>query len=581
MEKGTLLHENRNNQRGTQEEVVGQTGTSHIFKYSNIKHGFCKCGAWLGDFGLEPTLELYIEHSMQVLDECWRVLRRDGTCWWNLGDSYAGSGQGWSHTEKQKSNFGSQWVKEYGFDKPPGYISSEINGLKPKDLCLVPYRFALAAQQRGWWIRSAITICKKNPMPESVRDRPTDATEMIFLMTKSANYWWDAEAVRQKGIDTEAVRDYISGNDSVFPMSSKIASQEVLFAPSLGQDLSEQKQPERNLQEVRKEEYESLAQNPEGAQVGKIDTSPLQSKSTGQTDAASVSENTQKQSHSESVGAIYGGKEISQKVPEVRKAKGGSSAIPSNEKIQDSSERISSNSEGQRDVGSMESQAAGEVDGGAMHPDSARMGGHQNETGESLSFLPEEKAADQRPYNSVDEGRDAYGGEHSGALSPVQFPERGGHNLYNYWLLNTAPYKEAHFATFSPEIPRLAILAGCPEKVCAKCGAGWVRILKPSEEYAKNFGANNGADKDRLGAGYRKHSPAVSADYKTLGWKPSCDCNAETSKGITLDPFAGSGTVVDVAIRSGRIGIGVELSKDYIELGKKRTENSRKQGVLI
>lgn len=60
--------------------------------FRTTTQGFCACGAWLGDFGLEPTIELYIEHSMQVLAECKRVLRKDGTCWWNLGSSYASNG---------------------------------------------------------------------------------------------------------------------------------------------------------------------------------------------------------------------------------------------------------------------------------------------------------------------------------------------------------------------------------------------------------------------------------------------------------------------------------------------------------
>src|SRR5208283_11207 len=71
-------------------------------------------------------------------------------------------------------------------------------GLKPKDLCLIPARVALAAQADGWWVRSDIVWAKPNPMPESCRDRPTDAYEHILMLTKSARYFWDAFAVREK-----------------------------------------------------------------------------------------------------------------------------------------------------------------------------------------------------------------------------------------------------------------------------------------------------------------------------------------------------------------------------------------------
>ena len=187
---GNLNHENRNNLRGTQEEVVGQTGTAHIFKYDKFKQGFCSCGAWRGDFGLEPTVELYIEHSMLVLRECWRVLRSDGVMFWNISDSYSAAS-----THKAK-------VPRGGYNQRGRSIKDEMDfddgELKPKDLCLVPQRFAIAAQAQGWFVRSEIIWKKNNPMPESVTDRPTSSHETIWMLTKSPKYWWDAEAVREK-----------------------------------------------------------------------------------------------------------------------------------------------------------------------------------------------------------------------------------------------------------------------------------------------------------------------------------------------------------------------------------------------
>ncbi len=123
-----------------------------------------------GQIGLEPTPEEYVAKLVEVFREARRVLRDDGTLWLNLGDSYASSPRG---------------------DKTGC-------GLKPKDLCGIPWRVALALQAEGWYLRSDIIWSKPNPMPESVTDRPTKAHEYIFLLTKRSRYYFDADAVREK-----------------------------------------------------------------------------------------------------------------------------------------------------------------------------------------------------------------------------------------------------------------------------------------------------------------------------------------------------------------------------------------------
>lgn len=142
--------------------------------------------------GLEPTLEAYIEKILEVMAECRRVLRPDGTLWLNLGDSYSGSGKAKNPSGKQATNVGSR------FDA--GELCGNVpRGLKPKDLCGVPWRVALALQEDGWWLRSDIIWSKPNPMPESVTDRPTRAHEYIFLLSKSATYYYDHEAIKEPG----------------------------------------------------------------------------------------------------------------------------------------------------------------------------------------------------------------------------------------------------------------------------------------------------------------------------------------------------------------------------------------------
>jgi DNA modification methylase len=141
-----------------------------------------------GQMGLEATPEGYVEKMVEVFREVKRVLRDDGTLWLNLGDSYASDFKGsGGASEKQLSNAGSRYR-----------MSQRLNhGLKPKDLCGIPWRLAFALQADGWYLRSDIIWAKPNPMPESVTDRPTKAHEYIFLFSKRANYYYDAEAIRE------------------------------------------------------------------------------------------------------------------------------------------------------------------------------------------------------------------------------------------------------------------------------------------------------------------------------------------------------------------------------------------------
>lgn len=162
------------------------------------------CGAWSGAYGLEPTPELYIAHSVEILREIRRVLRPDGVVFWNIGDSYwGGKGQsGGQSKEAAKARYdcGKSINREADQLTGPG-ITRALDGkhpvIKPKDLCLIPQRMAIAAQEDGWWVRSIIIWSKNNPMPESVTDRPTDSHEYIIMLTKSAKYYWDQEAVRE------------------------------------------------------------------------------------------------------------------------------------------------------------------------------------------------------------------------------------------------------------------------------------------------------------------------------------------------------------------------------------------------
>jgi len=160
---------------------------------------FCRrCGAWRGSLGLEPTPELFVEHIVEVMREVRRVLRDDGTLWLNMGDGYAAN-RGYQVRDTKHTDVGN----EMGMAVPPG--------LKPKDLLLMPARVALALQADGWWLRSDIVWSKPNPMPESVTDRPTRSHEYVFLLAKSARYFYDADAIREPNVNVVRDRERPNG----------------------------------------------------------------------------------------------------------------------------------------------------------------------------------------------------------------------------------------------------------------------------------------------------------------------------------------------------------------------------------
>jgi len=140
-----------------------------------------------GQLGLEDTPEKYVDRLVGIFQEVRRVLADDGTLWLNLGDSYANKGG----SGPQGDN-GARADRTYTADEAPEKMGPT---LKPKDLVGIPWRVAFALQEAGWWLRSDIIWHKPNPMPESVQDRPTSSHEHIFLLAKSEQYFYDADAI--------------------------------------------------------------------------------------------------------------------------------------------------------------------------------------------------------------------------------------------------------------------------------------------------------------------------------------------------------------------------------------------------
>ncbi len=146
-----------------------------------------------GQIGTVEPLPLFIQSLVRAFHEVHRVLATNGTLWVNIGDAYTSGNRGWRAPDRKNPARAMQ-VRP----RTP-------EGLKDKELIGLPWRFALAMQEAGWWLRSDIIWYKPNCQPESVKDRPTRSFEHIFLFAKSERYYYDVSAV--KGPNGRRLRD--------------------------------------------------------------------------------------------------------------------------------------------------------------------------------------------------------------------------------------------------------------------------------------------------------------------------------------------------------------------------------------
>ena len=174
-----------------------------------------------GQIGLESTPEAYVAKIVEVFREVRRVLREDGACWVNLGDSYASNGcyiNAWMKKDHNKEKQHLHTSNHTRYEDRKAFRGGEWR-IKAKDLVGIPWRVAFALQADGWYLRQDIIWAKPNPMPESVTDRCTKAHEYIFLMSKNPNYYFDNKAIQepcttQEGRPSAIVRDRVYGYNS-------------------------------------------------------------------------------------------------------------------------------------------------------------------------------------------------------------------------------------------------------------------------------------------------------------------------------------------------------------------------------
>ena len=173
---------------------IGNQKNQEIYSDPNTEANVClKCGAWKGQLGLEPSYEMYIKHLMLVTKELKRVLKKTGTMFWNMGDTYSGAGAGQKDTGKAS------------YEESDFRPSSVKSNLPDKSLMMLPERFAIRMIDDGWILRNKIIWYKRNGMPSSVKDRFSNKYEFVYFFTKYRKYYFDLDAVR-KPLEESSIR---------------------------------------------------------------------------------------------------------------------------------------------------------------------------------------------------------------------------------------------------------------------------------------------------------------------------------------------------------------------------------------
>ena len=551
---------------GEQEMVWEDNHCEHRWDSVPPRRQICSiCGATKSAFGLESTPEEYVSHTIEFLRAIRRVLRKDGVVFWNIGDSYYGGGGASGHTA-ETLNLGRVTSS---YNAPEG-ISLNVKHptLKPKDLCLIPFRVAIAAQQDGWFVRSVIIWSKPNPMPESVHGSHfirhyVTIKEYEKLSgvrsTQSGNQGGSADLSRMSPSQVSHCQEALP------PQSERTSNRESLRTETRCEGKAPSSQPFPPGQK----EQSQIRGNREGQDNEAEGNRAIPPEARIQTEISRETSTNQRQTRADST------KEISQ------------SALQ-----QDTQRQISET------TGLCEAEASNSRGTTSNGRGLARdIKGSQ----EPLPLLPQEESANDRPHNTNQQGGQTSEGKHSPSLSELQFLEEGQDSdaliecpgcpkceAHNGYILRQGAGRPTESHEYILMLTKSAHYYWDMEAV-REPNETINELHYPSRQKRigdNNFPISDGRNRFGCTSGWNPSGrnlrsvwtfatePYPGAHFATFPRELPKRCILAASKegDIILDPFSGSGTVGEVAKSLGRKAILIDISAEYCKLAQKRVE---------
>jgi len=485
-----------------------------------------------GQLGLEPAFQEYINRLRDIFDEVKRVLKKEGTCWVNIADTYL-----------------------------------------DKCLCCIPDRFKIEMINRGWICRNDIIWHKPNCMPSSVKDRFTVDYEHLFFFTKSEKYWfetqyephtrlWDAsnggnlaDVGHKKNGKIETKNTHPKGYPLPNPRGRnkrcvwRITTKPFSGAKILADYVSSDGKPYRASIDCPIYEHRLLAQKRQKEQCG-------EQQDFQDNHNADISKNLSQEQTSESFSNPCHNEDCVGEHATNRER-----MLESNGDHKTCETSLDKNElQNPRHNIDTEQNHACNSDC-SCHNDSEIATLHNKENHK----IPSEKVLDDNACDKTPCHKSDNEPSHQVLHLGLPYTNNNSKAKCACQVISTD-----HFATFPPELCETPIKAGCPEFICKKCGRARERIYEKGE-----IVCSGGANKLDIAINrYEKRKTIHSRENIDKGYT-DCGCNAGFDGGVVLDPFCGSGTTGAVSKRLGRNFIGIELNPEYIKLAEKKIEKEK------
>ena len=484
---------------------------------------FCsKCNAWKGELGQEPSYKMFVKHLLQIAKELKRVLKPTGTMFWNLADSYSGSG-GWNWNTSLYEKEQHLSMKHARANAYPSQALSAKTDIPKKSQMMIPERFAMGLiDEQGWIKRNTIIWYKRNGMPASVDDRLTNKWEPIFFFTKNQDYFFDLDAIR-KPLSEATIQRIMQPNIENQFQTGKVA------------DFAEQTQTgdmKKTLLNMQKRQLSSMS-NEQKRNWFEKKQSEYDGKYSGMGSEESEMYNSKYDPGQNSYSA-------NRYVKQIR-----------DEARLEAEELFPDDSKAQQEYINMIHDHGGNPSG--ANPGDILKNDFTN------SFFSDKAVLT--------------------AFMDFLYLERPELMADSILEITTRSHPFAHFAVYPETLVEPLIKAGCPSEVCSKCGKPKMKIMVKN---GKTYDASTFEEREPYSSNRRLSDVVGVSETSTLRtnvifgkdiiWKPTCKCNAEFIPGTVLDPFGGSGTTALVAKNLGRSAILIEAVPEYTEIMRKRLE---------